>query len=112
MVKHVCLVVLLAVFHNGVAFVDDWVDTCRPLDGDQRPPFIVDASVRFPDGRLYVFSGDRVARISNQQIHNLAADRGWPKLISEVWPTLPPDIEAAFTLNRQVFLIKVKGWHG
>ena len=87
---------------------EKWRENCRPT-ASHRPPAIIDASVRFPDGTLYVFSGSFVSRISRSrgQHSELFADNGWPKLIDEVWPGLASDLTSAFALQQQVFFLKV-----
>lgn len=106
--KHVYLLVAALISQPICSSSSGWIERCRPLHTDKRPLPVVDASVRFPNGDLFVFSGDQVSRISSHDgQHGFRADRGWPKYVSDVWPSVEPGIDAAFALRNRVFLLKV-----
>ena len=56
------------------------------------------------DGSTFAFKGDKYYKLTE----NAIAD-GYPKLISEGWPGLPSDIDAAFTYkNGKTYFFKVR----
>lgn len=64
----------------------------------------IDAVFNSNDGSTFAFKGDKYYKLTE----NAIAD-GYPKPISEGWPGLPADIDAAFTYkNGKTYFFKVK----
>lgn len=63
----------------------------------------IDAIFNSNDGSTFAFKGDKYYKLTENAIAE-----GYPKLISEGWPGLPRDIDAAFTYkNGKTYFFKV-----
>lgn len=84
-----------------------------PTSGPKRPPTDkklcrskIDAFVRTSNGATYVFSGSEYYKLSNDDTD--VAD-GYPRSISQYWPGLPNNIDAAVTWKEEGVTYFFKG---
>ena len=78
---------------------DGSTTTARPDDGGEPNSLCdakLDAAIQTSDGESYVFSGNSYWKLEDNSIAP-----GYPRDISDDWPGLPDDIDAAVTLKKE-----------